>query len=221
MGRGRAQPHWRRSSAPPRSSARSQPGSAPRASGRTREDDRRACPDGKLAHQPVVGAGIAEDPARAVDVHDHRERPRSAFGPDDPDLDTAGRAGGDGDPLLVDGGLIDLARWTPSTAARPSAGGSSNRNGRAAVASANACAADSRTGALDVAVAMRTSLVVERPAVCRTPHSNREAMPPCRASRVALTGSLPRRLMLRSEQPPLFPRRMSGSAPSALRRPGS
>jgi hypothetical protein len=40
-------------------------------------------PDGQLAHQAVVGAGIADDPAAAVHVEDDRQRALAADGFDD------------------------------------------------------------------------------------------------------------------------------------------
>jgi hypothetical protein len=35
------------------------------------EHDRGPGADGELAHEPVMGAGVAEHPAAAVDVQDH------------------------------------------------------------------------------------------------------------------------------------------------------
>ncbi len=72
-----------------------------------REDPGRVRADGEFAEEAVVGLVVAEDPAGAVDVEHHRQRPRSALRTDD--------AGGDGapgarvhvDPLLVDLGAGD------------------------------------------------------------------------------------------------------------------
>ena len=65
--------------------------------------------DGELADEPVVGVGVAEDPAGAVEVEDHRQRPADALGrrmrtdtwPDGPP--------GHGGVLDVDGQLLDRA----------------------------------------------------------------------------------------------------------------
>jgi hypothetical protein len=57
--------------------------------------------DGQLADEPVVSAGVAEDPAAAVHVDDDRQRAGAAGRPDDPDAGIAD-LGGDGDPLLFD-----------------------------------------------------------------------------------------------------------------------
>lgn len=69
------------------------------------EDDSGLCADRQFAHQAVVGVGVAEDPARAMDVDDHRERAGGAGGADDPRPHLAGGSAGHGDPLFVDGGL--------------------------------------------------------------------------------------------------------------------
>jgi len=56
--------------------------------------------------ESVVGAGIAEDPAAAMDVEDRRERSLCTDGLDDPDLHGTDWCG-DLDPLVVDVGLVD------------------------------------------------------------------------------------------------------------------
>lgn len=56
--------------------------------------------DGQLAHQAVVGAGVAEDPAATVDVEDHRQDIDAADGLHDAHAHVAD-AGGNGDPLVV------------------------------------------------------------------------------------------------------------------------
>jgi hypothetical protein len=70
------------------------------------ERERRTRADGELAHQPVVGARVAEDPASAVHVDDDRQHARRP-----PRLDEAHPhlpdGGGNRDPLLVDRGLAD------------------------------------------------------------------------------------------------------------------
>jgi hypothetical protein len=50
---------------------------------------------------------VAEHPAGAVHVEDHRKRAGSALRLDDPDFDRAGRSALDVDPLFVDLGLED------------------------------------------------------------------------------------------------------------------
>ena len=73
------------------------------------EGDRRTGPDRELAHQPVVRPGVAEDPPAAVHVDDDGQDRRRAAGPDDPHPDVTDRRG-HGDPLLVDGQLVDGRR---------------------------------------------------------------------------------------------------------------
>jgi hypothetical protein len=91
------------------------------------EDDGCAGARREFPHEAVVGMGVAEDPAGAVDVEDDRQGASGAGRLDDPRPDRVGRATVDGDPLLVDVRLGDLTDWTSSTALRPSTGPRSNR----------------------------------------------------------------------------------------------
>src|SRR5512132_1321445 len=65
--------------------------------------------DGELADEPVVGVVVAEDPAGAVEVDDHRQRPAGALWAQDTHRHLAGRAAGHGGVLDVDGRLLDRA----------------------------------------------------------------------------------------------------------------
>jgi hypothetical protein len=73
------------------------------------ERDRGADPAGQLAHEPVVRAGVPEHPAAAVHVEDHRQGALSAGRTDDAHTHVAD-VGGDGEPALVDGQLVDRRR---------------------------------------------------------------------------------------------------------------
>jgi hypothetical protein len=68
-----------------------------------------AGPAGQLAHEPVVGGRVPEHPAAAVHVQDHGQRALGAGRANDAHLDVAD-VGGDGDPALVDGQLVDRRR---------------------------------------------------------------------------------------------------------------
>ena len=70
------------------------------------EHDSGAGADGELADESVVRVGVAEHPAAAVHVEDHRQRPGGVRGPDDPHAHVAD-VGGHGDPAVVDGQLVD------------------------------------------------------------------------------------------------------------------
>ena len=70
------------------------------------EDDGGAGADGELADEPVVRVGVAEHPAAAVHVEDRRQRPCGVRRRDDADAHVAD-LGGDGDPAIVDGQLVD------------------------------------------------------------------------------------------------------------------
>ena len=70
------------------------------------ERDGRAGADGQFADEPVVRVGVAEHPAAAVHVEDHRQRPLGVGRPDDPHAHVAD-LGGDGDPALLDRQLVD------------------------------------------------------------------------------------------------------------------
>ena len=70
------------------------------------EDDGGVRTDGQFADETIMGAGVAEDPAAAVDVQNRgkgRRRPRRF---DDARLNVAD-VGGNAHPLLVDVGLVD------------------------------------------------------------------------------------------------------------------
>src|SRR5262249_44312417 len=60
----------------------------------------------QLAYEAVVCFGVAQHPATTVHVHHDRQRARRAPGLDDADPHVTDR-GGHGDPLLVDGRLVD------------------------------------------------------------------------------------------------------------------
>jgi hypothetical protein len=70
------------------------------------EHDGGAGADGQFADEPVVGFGVAQHPAAAVHVEDHRQRPRGLRWSDDPHADVAD-LGGDGDPAVVGRELVD------------------------------------------------------------------------------------------------------------------
>ena len=70
------------------------------------EHDGGAGADGQLADEPVVGVGVAQHPAAAVHVEDHRQRPGGVRRPDDPHAHVAD-LGGDGDPAVLDRELVD------------------------------------------------------------------------------------------------------------------
>src|SRR5215216_694583 len=65
--------------------------------------------DGELADEPVVGVVVAEDPAGAVEIDDHRQRPGDALWAQDAHRHLTGRAAGHGGVLDVDGQLVDRA----------------------------------------------------------------------------------------------------------------
>ena len=74
------------------------------------EHERGAGADGQLAHEPVVRPGVAEHPAAAVHVEDHRAAcPSAPAGRTMRTLDVAD-VGRHGDPALVDGQLVDRRR---------------------------------------------------------------------------------------------------------------
>ena len=70
------------------------------------EDDSGAGADRELADESVVRVGVAEHPAAAVHVEDHRQRPDGVPGPDDPHAHVAD-VGGHGDPAVIHGQLVD------------------------------------------------------------------------------------------------------------------
>ena len=65
--------------------------------------------NGELADEPVVGVVVAEDPAGAVEVEDHRQGPVGALGAQDAYRHLAGGAAGHGGVVDVDGQLLDRA----------------------------------------------------------------------------------------------------------------
>jgi hypothetical protein len=70
------------------------------------ENDRGVGTDCQLADESVVCVGVADNPAAAVHVEDHWQCPDGIRGPDDPHAHVA-NVGGDGDPAVVDGQLVD------------------------------------------------------------------------------------------------------------------
>jgi hypothetical protein len=70
------------------------------------EGDRGPGAHGELANKPVVGAGIAQDPAASVNVEDHRQDGRRVGRLHDPHPHIAD-FGRDRNPLLCDLELID------------------------------------------------------------------------------------------------------------------
>ena len=70
------------------------------------EHDSGAGADGELADESVVRVGVAEHPAAAVHVEDHRQRPDGVGGPDDPHAHVAD-VGGHGHPAIIHGQLVD------------------------------------------------------------------------------------------------------------------
>ena len=70
------------------------------------ERERGAGAGDQLAHEPIVGAGVAEHPAAAVHVEDHRERAGGTGRAEHAHAHVAD-VGGDGDPALVDRQLVD------------------------------------------------------------------------------------------------------------------
>jgi hypothetical protein len=62
--------------------------------------------DRELADESIVGVGVAEHPAAAVHVQDHRQRPYGVPGPDDPHAHVAD-VGGHGGPAVIHGQLVD------------------------------------------------------------------------------------------------------------------
>ena len=70
------------------------------------EHQRGVRPDCQLAHEAIVGTGVAQHPAVAVHVEDSRKRSGRAERLDDADRDVADLRR-DGDPALVDVGLGD------------------------------------------------------------------------------------------------------------------
>ena len=88
------------------------------------EEQRRTRADGELADEPVVGGGIAEDPAAAVHVDDDGKDPVGVDRADDADPSVAD-SGGDGDPLLLTGSLSIGAACRSSSTLRAAAGPSS------------------------------------------------------------------------------------------------
>jgi hypothetical protein len=92
-----------------------------------REHHRGLRADGELADEPVVGVVVAKDPAGAVEVEDHRQRPAGALWAQDAHRHLAGRATGHGGVLDVDGQLLTGPDWTASMVLRPWSGPSSNR----------------------------------------------------------------------------------------------
>ncbi len=73
------------------------------------EDQRCVHPDRQLAHEPVVRAGVAEDPATAVHVEDHGQRADAADGLDDAHPHVA-HLRRNGEPLVVHVRLFDGLR---------------------------------------------------------------------------------------------------------------
>jgi hypothetical protein len=76
------------------------------------EHDRGAGADSELPDESVVRAGVAEDPATAVHVQDHRQRPDGVRGPDDPHAHVA-NVGGHGRPTVIHGQLVDRGGLQP------------------------------------------------------------------------------------------------------------
>src|SRR3954463_1372506 len=66
------------------------------------EDDNGAGADSELRDESVLRGGVAEHPAAAMHVEDHRQRPDGVRGPDDPHAHVA-EIGGHGSPAVVPG----------------------------------------------------------------------------------------------------------------------
>jgi hypothetical protein len=108
-----------------------------------REHSGRSGADRDFADKPVVGPGVAEDPACSVDVQDHRERPGGSGRTYDPDGHVAVGAARHLDPFVGDGGLDDLSRLCLVDDFASLVGAEVVQKGGFAFASANSWAAGS------------------------------------------------------------------------------